>query len=127
LLVCLLTTPALAAETKKGGKRPNKAAANAIRAVAEAARKKDFVALRALMIDEFTWSFGGDSSADQAITAWQKHPEELAKMDKVLRLPCHTSEDVDHVDCPGKGAGSHRAAFIKTAAGWKMINFVAGD
>jgi hypothetical protein len=126
-LLCCLPALAAAADKKSPRRLPREATA-AIRAAADAAKKQDLVALRRLMIDEFTWSFGGDSSADQAIATWKKDPAPLLAMDKVLRLPCRTSDDdADHVECPGKGDKSYRAGFIKTAAGWRMINFVAGD
>jgi hypothetical protein len=128
LLGCLLPATLAAGADKKSPRRLPREATLAIRAAADAARKQDLVALRRLMIDEFTWSFGGDSSADQAIAAWKKDPGPLLEMDRVLRLACRTSDDdVDHIECPGKGNRSYRAAFIKTAGGWKMINFVAGD
>lgn len=37
-----------------------------------AEKRKDFATLKAGMIADFTWSFGGDVSADQALEAWRQ-------------------------------------------------------
>ena len=53
----------------KGSKVVPKDASNVIRATADSADKREFPALRALMVDAFTWSFGDDENASQAIAS----------------------------------------------------------
>jgi hypothetical protein len=77
------------------------------------------------MSEEFTWSFGGDASAEQAIQEWRARPASLAPLARVTGMPCGLIEDV--VECPRKAAASHRAGFKQTSAGWRMVYFVAGD
>lgn len=110
----------------KGSKVVPKDASNVIRATADSADKRKFPALRALMVDAFTWSFGGDVNASQAIAEWQKEPRYLREMVRVLRKGCRLVK-TDEVECPGRGGLNFRAGFIKTDKGWRMNYFVEGD
>lgn len=93
-----------------------------------AAARNDLDALRGLMTEEFTWSFGAGADADpeQAIAAWRLDRAVIAELQRV------TAEDCDRlsaqtIECP-RGAGmSWRAGFTETPAGWRMAWFVAGD
>ena len=51
-----------------------KQARETISRAAEAARHQNWEALRREMVDEFTWDFGGDTSAEEAIAEWKKDP-----------------------------------------------------
>ena len=98
----------------------------AVRRLALAAEQKDLKAIRAAMIKEFTWSFGGDNDADQAVEEWRKDPRYLRQLGRVLRGRCNL-RDRDHVDCPGGGGLSFRAGFVEVDAAWKLEFFVEGD
>jgi hypothetical protein len=91
-----------------------------------AAQTSDFATLRSLMTDAFTWSFGGDADADQAIAAWRTDPGYLAALRITLALGCQ-SAGPDEVECPGKGGGDFRAGLVRTPAGWRMQYLVEGD
>jgi hypothetical protein len=96
-----------------------------IREVSAAASRKDFVALEALMAREFTWSFGGDVDAKQALAEWQSQPRYLQELRRVTRLPCQ--QQGEYVECPANANAGYRAGFKRTQAGWRMVYFVAGD
>lgn len=97
-----------------------------IRQVHEAASKRNFAALRALMVDDFQWSFGGDRDAAQALDAWKGDATTLPSLVRVTSRACaFTAKDM--IECP-LGAGTRaRAGFQRTPAGWRMHYFVAGD
>jgi hypothetical protein len=78
------------------------------------------------MLNEFTWSFGGDVDADQAIEAWRESKQYMRELPDVLKRGCY-SRDIDKVICPGKGSMDFRAGFVNTKAGWRMEYFVEGD
>src|SRR5882724_1645574 len=44
--------------------------------------------LRPLMEQAFTWSFGGDADADQAVDEWKKQPKALQGLTGALTGPC---------------------------------------
>ena len=111
---------------KKSSKALPKEAAEAIRAVADSAKKRDFMTLRGLMVDEFTWSFGGDRDANQAIDVWKQDGRYLTELERVLRGNCRPAK-AGHIECPGRGDLSFRAGFVKTPKGWKLEYFVEGD
>lgn len=92
----------------------------------QAATAKDFAKLRSLMTGEFTWSFGGDANADQAIAAWRDDGSYLQGLRATLDQGCHLSTQ-DELECPGKGGGGFRAGLVKTPAGWRLQYLVAGD
>ena len=97
-----------------------------IRAVDSAAARQDFAALEKLMIREFTWSFGGDRDARQALDAWRADPGYLAQLRRVTTAKCaYTTPKI--IECPIKAGTGHRAGFERTTDGWRMSYFVAGD
>jgi len=78
------------------------------------------------MTEEFTWSFGGDSSPDQAIAAWRSNPDAIAALRRITGKNCgRISEQL--IQCPQNAGVSYRAGFTETPAGWRMAYFVAGD
>ena len=91
-----------------------------------AAAKHDLPALRALMTDEFTWTFGGDSNADQAIAAWRSDPSAIAALHRITGKSCGRISE-QFIQCPQNAGTSYRAGFTETLAGWRMAYFVAGD
>ncbi|MFC0169356.1 hypothetical protein ACFFKC_14830 [Pseudoduganella danionis] len=102
-------------------------AKSVIRSVHVAAKTKNYRALKALMVPEFKWSFGGDSDADQAIEAWKRDQETLHELSRVTRLRCSFIIDANTIQCPTHAGLYYRAGFTKTAEGWRMSYFVAGD
>jgi hypothetical protein len=86
------------------------------------------------MLREFTWSFGGDRDADQAIQEWKNRPEQVRELSQVLRAGCHVDsarygdgKNASRIKCDGKGGTHFRAGLINTAEGWKLEYFVGGD
>jgi ketosteroid isomerase-like protein len=97
-----------------------------IRHVHSAASSKDFAALKSLMAKEFTWSFGGDSDASQAIAEWRKDTKYLRTLSHVTSLRCaYISEE--YIECPANASTEFRAGFKRMPEGWRMAYFVAGD
>ena len=92
----------------------------------KAAQAKDFAKLRSLMVDEFTWSFGGDVDANQAITAWRDDKRYLRELQATLKRGCRKIGQ-NKINCPGKGGFDFRAGLVKTNVGWRMEYFVEGD
>jgi hypothetical protein len=90
-----------------------------------AASTSNYAKLRSLMIEEFSWSFGGDASADQAIAEWRKQPRYLRRLAEVTKARCSYQEK--YVECPVNAGRSFRAGFTKTGDRWKMAYFVEGD
>ena len=94
--------------------------------VNEASVRKDLVALRSLMVEEFTWSFGGDGSADQALAEWKSKPKLLSALAAATRGPCEPiGKGV--IQCPRNAGVNHRAGFKAIDGNWKLVYFVAGD
>lgn len=98
-----------------------------IRRVHAAATTKDFSVLRALMVKEFTWSFGGDGDADQAIEAWKGDVSTVRQLVRVTGRRCSFHGSNERIQCPPKAGYGYRAGFMKTEQGWRMSYFVAGD
>jgi hypothetical protein len=116
----------IAAPSSSAG-RPVPAEAKAvIRQVQVAAAARDFAALEALMVPGFVWSFGGDESAQQALAAWKTEPRVLDRLSRATKQACR-AEDDGIVECPTKAGTGYRAGFQRTAHGWRMIYFVAGE
>jgi hypothetical protein len=90
-----------------------------------ASAKQDLSSIRSLMIDEFTWSFGGDSNASQAIGYWREHPEVLRAMSRATKSGCEFRSG--YIQCPRRAGMGYRAGFKLTEKGWRMAYFVAGD
>jgi hypothetical protein len=95
--------------------------------VSAAAAKRDFGALEGLMAPEFTWSFGGDRDARQALKAWRADPNYLQQLHLAIRGLCALKTSDGVVECPTNSGTKYRAGFKATQNGWKMIYFVAGD
>lgn len=105
---------------------PNEAR-SIIRKVHIAAKAKDFSTLRGLMISDFTWSFGGDGDADQAIEAWRHDPSAMRELFRVTGRRCTFTMNAKNIQCPPNAGFNYRAGFLKTERGWRMAYFVAGD
>ena len=105
---------------------PPSGALEVIARVNRAARQMDYVALRADMIQEFSWSFGGDSSAEQAIVEWKKQPEYMRQLGRVTKMRCAYRKD-EYVECPANAGTSFRAGFKLSEGQWKMVYFIGGD
>lgn len=112
--------------TTQDDKRLPKKAQAVIQKTMEYAQKRELKKLRNLMVRKFTWSFGGDRDADQAISEWRNDPKFLEELVQVLRKGC-ALQSTDRIECPGAGNDNFRAGFVKTSDGWKMEYFVAGD
>ena len=97
-----------------------------VRAVNSAAARRDFAMLDNLMIREFTWSFGGDRDARQALDAWRADTGYLMQLRRATAGKCEYSAP-KLIECPAKAGTGHRAGFERTADGWRMTYFVAGD
>lgn len=98
-----------------------------IREVRTAAKTKNLPALRRLMASEFTWSFGGDGDADQAIEAWKRDPAAIRELYRITGGRCAFMGDKENIQCPPNAGYQYRAGFTKTERGWRMSYFVAGD
>ena len=105
---------------------PPSGAKEVIARVNRAARQKDYAALRADMAQAFTWSFGGDSSAEQAIDEWKKQPRYMLQLGRVTQAKCTYRKD-KYVECPANAGASFRAGFKLSEGQWKMVYFVEGD
>src|SRR5687767_11513957 len=70
-----------------------------IASVHSAAVKRDLSALRLLMTDEFTWSFGGDSNPEQAIAAWRSDPNAIAALRRITGKNCGRIS-AQFIQCP---------------------------
>jgi hypothetical protein len=105
-------------------------AAAAIAEVDRAAAARDTGALRRLMVDDLTWSFGDAPSADVAIATWQADPTTLVELGRALGAGCAATADGEVV-CPaaatGEGYAGYRAGFARRGTTWKLVLFVAGD
>jgi hypothetical protein len=95
--------------------------------VHRAANKKDFTALRRLMVSQFTWSYGGDGDADQAIDAWKHDRAAMRELYRITAQRCSFSSDEQNIQCPPNAGYRYRDGFTKTEQGWRMSYFVAGD
>ena len=125
LLAVVLVTAAASIPTCAASEVPA-GALEVIARVNRAATKMDYVALRADMIQEFTWSFGGDASAEQAIAEWKKYPKYVRQLGKVTQAKCAYRKD-KYVECPANAGASFRAGFKLNEGQWKMVYFVGGD
>ncbi len=91
---------------------------------AAAGNKQPLKALRPLMDDPFTWSFGGDADADQAVGEWAKD----AKLPQAIRAAitgkCKLRDD--SLTCEPKKPGQ-RLVLEKRDGCWRWTAFVGGD
>ena len=110
------------------GEAPSSVPAEAqalIRSVHAASRRHDLAALAQLMDEGFVSSFGGEGGVNEALADWQRHPAKLDRLSRVTASPCEVLAAV--VQCPRRAGTGYRAGFRLTAAGWRMVYFVAGD
>ena len=119
MLPFLLSTAVLAAQPVPTPAR------DVIAQVRTAAAASNYGTLRALMIDDIRWSFGGDATADQAIAEWRKDARYLKRLVGATGARCSYADG--YVECGGKPTGSFRAGFAKVAAQWKMVYFIEAD
>ena len=96
-----------------------------IKQVHRLSAKGDLVGLRSLMVPEFTWSFGGDANADQAISNWRENPKQLHALANVTSKQCALKGK--YVECPRNAGMNQRVGFAETKTGWRMTYFVQGD
>jgi hypothetical protein len=125
LLVCATCLGSATAAATEPTQLPADVRATVVQLQA-AAEASDFATLRSLMTDAFTWSFGGDADADQAITAWRVDPGYLTALRATLARGCRLL-DQNEVECPGRGDGGFRAGLVRTSSGWRMQYLVEGD
>ena len=132
LLLAIASFLAISAAPNAGKLPPETSAV--IDRVRQAAERSDWAALRKSMVREFTWSFGGDRGADQAIEAWKNRPEYVRELSRVLGMGCRVDTtrygdgaNAERIKCDGIGGLHFRAGFINTPEGWKLEYFVAGD
>ena len=107
-------------------------AARTVVEVREAAEAGDLAALRRHMADHFSWSFGGNVSADEAIAHWRERPTVVAELVEMIDRGCRQDPGTGYVVCPPAYGGDpeylgFRAGFDRQDGEWKMIFFVAGD
>lgn len=122
LLLCPLLLFAAVASAES---LPKEALAT-VKQVHDASARKDLGALSALMAHEFTWSFGGDASAEQALQDWKSHPARLATLARLTAGPCAVVQR-GLIQCPPADTMNYRAGFRQFPQGWRMVYFVAGD
>lgn len=126
MVVAVAVAIAAAAAGEAAGAPPPLAALEVIARVNRSAAHGDFAALRADMVQDFRWSFGGDSSADQAIDEWKKQPRQMRQLAKTTQAKCAYRKD-GYVECPANAGASFRAGFKLRDGQWKMEYFVGGD
>jgi hypothetical protein len=107
-------------------------AAETLDGVRRAAASGNPRALRPWMAKEFTWSFGGDADAGQAIEAWSRDPRALRELAAILDRGCVERAEKPEIVCPLEYETEpeylgYRAGFRLQDDGWKMVFFVAGD
>lgn len=119
LALVLVPVVALAEPIPPGARQP-------IGEVNSAAQRRDYAALSSVMVSDFSWNFGGEASAMQAISEWKKQPGYLRQLAKVTRAKCVYRKD-RVVECPANAGTSFRAGFSEFNGQWKMIYFVEGD
>jgi hypothetical protein len=107
--------------------------AHVVAATLQAAKARDYRALRATMQSEFTWSLGAPPGADQAVAMWQADSTILGHLIAAIEAGCRMDQDGARVTCPREYTQApeylgYRAGFARDAKGaWKMSFFVAGD
>jgi hypothetical protein len=109
-----------------GGDVPPKEALIVVKQVHDASARRNFQALSSLMSPEFIWSFGGDSSAEQALQEWKARPRVLRHLSRVTARRCEVLPG-DIVQCPAGAGMGYRAGFKQFPQGWLMVSFVEGD
>lgn len=125
-LAIITTVAPLSAIEGASAAPPPAAAVEAVAKVRRAAEQKDYAALRAAMVEDFRWSFGGDASADQAIMEWRRQPRYLAQLVKATAARCVVESD-GSVECRAGAGTSSRAGFVLQSGRWKFAYSVEGD
>lgn len=114
------------ADLSKYGNLPE-GAAKVIDEVAAAAKSHSYDVLRAAMSDDFTWSLGGDPSADQALVMWQADSTSLAALAAALEAGCARA-NATTIACPvaavSDGYTGDRVRFELVGDVWKMRSFL---
>ena len=88
-----------------------------------AGQKNPLKALDPFMERAFTWSFGGDAIAQQALTEWAKDDSMPKKLRAAIAGRCTTKSNI--LTCePSKGP---RLVLEKRDGCWRWTAFVAGD
>lgn len=105
---------------------PPAVAIDAIAKVRLATDRKDYAALRASMVEDFRWSFGGDASTNQAVAEWNKQPRYLQQLVCATAARCVLEPD-GYVECRAGAKTSFRAGFTLRDGHWKFAYFVEGD
>jgi hypothetical protein len=107
--------------------------AHVVAATLQAAKARDYRALRATMHDEFTWSLGAPPGADTAVAMWQADSTILGHLIAAIEAGCSMDQHGTQVTCPRQYTETpeylgYRAGFTMDAGrAWKMSFFVAGD
>ena len=123
----IVTTMALASAIERADAAPPPAAAvDAVAKVRLAAERKDYAALRAAMVEDFRWSFGGDANAEQALVEWNKQPRYLQQLTRATAARCVLESD-GYVECRAGAKATFRAGFTLRDGHWKFAYFVEGD
>jgi hypothetical protein len=91
-----------------------------------AAARRDLAALRALMDPAFTWSFGGDTDADQAIEAWRQDPSRLGALQRALEQG-RCEPDGRYLTCEDAPSATGRLVLRQDGGQWIWEAFVEGD
>jgi hypothetical protein len=108
------------------------AAAKVVAEAEQASGARDVARLRAIMADEFTYSFGDAPSADTAVLVWKADASILAELNKTLGAGCAHDAAKAQVVCPAAFLTDdnylgYRVGFAQVGGAWKMTFFVAGD
>lgn len=119
-----VTAPAK--DLSKYGNLPE-AAATVIDDVVAAAKSHSYDVLRAAMSGDFTWSLGGDPSADQALVMWQADSTALAALATALEAGCARA-NAAAIACPVAAVSDDyagdRVRFELVGDTWKMRSFL---
>lgn len=94
--------------------------------VIAAVESDDLMRLKALMVEDFTWSFGGDRSSQQALDEWKKDPSSIKRLPALLKSSCKL-ENSHTIVCESDSRQNLRAGFSRKPVGWLLEYFVAGD
>jgi hypothetical protein len=109
-----------------GSDAPPKEALVVVQKVHEASARQQLQVLSSLMSSGFTWSFGGDASAEQALQEWKARPKLLQQLSRATADHCEVLSG-SIVQCPAGAKLSYRAGFKQLPQGWLMVYFVEGD
>lgn len=94
-----------------------------LRLIWTAAAEPSLVTLGALMEPAFTWSFGGDASAEQALASWRADVDVGKKLRAAVAGRCRV-EGTTLTCAPKRGP---RLVLERLQGCWRWTAFVAGD